>query len=111
MTATTTSDAREGLENPDRALQAEVATLIDAAIIGALIGYPVAAHFIAAAPPTAHLGIVGFAAAPLIAAVALVGWQTRWRVAMLALCAAACVMLLLYSDVIGRNLGLVYFIQ
>ena len=32
MTATTTSDAREGLENPDRALQAEVATLIVAAL-------------------------------------------------------------------------------
>jgi len=41
----------------------------------------------------------------------LVGWQTRWRIATLALCAAACVALWLHSEVIGRNLGFVYFIQ
>jgi uncharacterized membrane protein len=85
--------------------------LRDVAIIAALIGYPIAAHFVAAAPPTAHFGIVAFAVAPLIAAVALVGWQTRWRIATLAICAASCVVLWRYSEVIGRNLGLVYFIQ
>ena len=85
--------------------------LRDVAIIAVLIGYPVAAHFVAAAPPTAHLGIVAFAVSPLIAAVALVGWQTRWRISALALCAASCVALWFHSEVIGRNLGLVYFIQ
>jgi uncharacterized membrane protein len=85
--------------------------LRDVAIIAALIGYPIAAHFVAAAPPTAHLGIAAFAVAPLIAAVALVGWQTRWRIATLSLCAVACVALWLHSELIGRNLGLVYFIQ
>ena len=85
--------------------------LRDGAIIAVLIGYPVAAHFVAAAPPTAHLGVVAFAVAPLIAALALVGWQQRWRIATFALCVAACVALWRYSELIGRNLGLVYFIQ
>ena len=85
--------------------------LRNAAIAGALVGYSVLAYFISSAPPTAHLGIVAFAVAPLIAAVALVGWHTRFRVATLAACAAACILLWMYSDVIGRNLGFVYFIQ
>ena len=83
----------------------------DVAIIAVLIGYPIAAHFVAAAPPTAHSGIVAFAVAPLIAAVAFVGWHTHWRLATLALCIGSCVALWLHSEVIGRNLGLVYFIQ
>jgi uncharacterized membrane protein len=85
--------------------------LRDAAIVGVLVAYPIAAYFVAAAPPTAHLGVVAFAVAPLIAAVGLVGWQTRWRIATLVLCAAAAVVVLTRSEVIGRNLGLVYFIQ
>ena len=85
--------------------------LRDAGIVAVFIGYPIAAHLVAAAPPTAHLGIVAFAVAPLVAALAFVGWQTRLRVATMLACAACCVLLFLYSDVIGRNLGFVYFVQ
>jgi len=85
--------------------------LRDASIVVVLIAYPICAHRVAAAPPTAHLGIVSFAVAPLAAALALVGWHAGWRLVTLlgAVAGAAC--LLLYSELIGRNLGLVYFIQ
>ncbi|MEO7761079.1 MAG: hypothetical protein ABIS68_04105, partial [Casimicrobiaceae bacterium] len=85
--------------------------LRNAAIAVVLIGYPVAAHFISAAPPTAHLGIVTFAFAPLFVAVTVVGWQAHFRVATVVAAAAAFALLWLYSGVIGRNLALVYFIE
>src|SRR5689334_8701835 len=85
--------------------------LRDLGLLALLVGYPIAAHFVAAAPPTAHLGVVLFAVAPLVAAAALVGWQTRWRIATLALAAGALVVVALRSELIGRNLPLVYFIQ
>ena len=85
--------------------------LRDLGLLALLVGYPIAAHFVAAAPPTAHLGIVLFAVAPLVAAAALAGWQTRWRIATLVVCAGALVAVALHSELIGRNLALVYFIQ
>jgi len=85
--------------------------LRDAAIVGLLVAYPILAYFIASAPPTAHFGIVAFAVAPLAAAIVLAVWQTRLRIAAIVLFAAGCVLLWMYSDVIGRNLGRVYFIQ
>jgi len=85
--------------------------LRDASVVALFVAYPILAHLVAAAPPTAHLGVVAFAVAPLVAALALVGWHAGWRIATLLACAGCGVLLVLYSEVVGRNLGLVYFIQ
>jgi uncharacterized membrane protein len=85
--------------------------LRDLAVVAALVAYPLLAHFAAAAPPTAHLGVVAFAVAPLVAALALVGWLAGRRLLTLVALAACALLLLRFSGVIGRNLGLVYFIQ
>src|SRR4051812_22162809 len=82
-----------------------------AAIAGALIAYPILAYFVASAPPTAHFGIVAFAVLPLVAAITLAAWHTRLRIAALGLIVAAGAALFAYADVLGRNLGLVYFVQ
>lgn len=85
--------------------------LRDASVVAVFVAYPILAHLVAAAPPTAHLGIVAFAVAPLVVALALVGWHAGFRIVTLLACAACGALLVLYSGVIGRNLGLVYFIQ
>lgn len=77
----------------------------------ALFAYPILAYFVAAAPPPAGIGAVAFAVAPLVIVVAVVGWRSRQRIAALVLCAAVGAALWVYADAIGRNLGLVYFIQ
>jgi uncharacterized membrane protein len=85
--------------------------LRDAIVVALFVAYPILAHLVAAAPPTAHLGVVAFAVAPLVAALALVGGHAGWRIATLLACTGCGVLLVLYSEVVGRNLGLVYFIQ
>jgi uncharacterized membrane protein len=85
--------------------------LRNAAIAGGFIGYSILAYFVASSPPTAHLGIVAFAVLPLVAAIVMAAWQTRLRIAAIALIVAAGVALWMYSDVLGRNLGLVYLAQ
>ena len=85
--------------------------LRDASVVALFVAYPIAAHLVAGAAPTAHLGVVAFAVAPLVAALALLGWHAGLRVVTVLACAGCAVLLVLHSDVIGRNLGLVYFIQ
>jgi uncharacterized membrane protein len=83
----------------------------NAAIAGALVAYPILAHVVAGAPPPAGIGAVAFAVAPLVIAVAIVGWRPPYRILTLGLCAAVVAALWNYAEAIGQHLGLVYFIQ
>ena len=80
------------------------------AIAAALAAYPAFGYFVAAAPPPAGIAAVALAVGPLVVVILIVGRRSHFPLA-LALCAAACALLWVNAEAIGRHLGLVYFIQ
>lgn len=82
-----------------------------AAIAVAVAAYAVLAHWVSARSTEAGSLVIALAAAPYIAGALILAWRSRRRLAMLALCAAAVVLLWHYAEVLGRDFAWLYFLQ